>query len=62
MKVKENAEVVSVDDFWYDLFRGGYIVPEELVDEKDAKKVREAMDIIDEFESALEESELIEWR
>jgi len=49
MKIKENLEITT-DDFWYDLFMGGYIRPEEICEDKeDIEKIKEAMIILKKF-------------
>lgn len=60
MQVKDDASVTT-DDFFYDLFDGGYIEPERLVDEVSAARVRDAMEVIEEFRAALEEAGTIEY-
>jgi len=56
MKIKENLQEVQTADFWYDLSKGGYLDPEKLCEnEDDAKKVREAIKVVEEFESSCEE-------
>jgi hypothetical protein len=56
MKIKQGDPVVS-DDFWYDLTDGGYIVPEELLeDAADVERVNEALKTLNEFREALEQS------
>lgn len=55
MELKKNVKI-ETDDFWYDLFEGGYIDPEEiLADKKDVEKVLEAIDILDDFRDSCEE-------
>ena len=55
MKIKEGC-TVSTSDFWYDLTKGGYLDPFVILeDEKDAKRVVKAMDVIREFEESCEE-------
>jgi hypothetical protein len=55
MKIKKDC-VVSTDDFWYDLTDGGYLDPDEIcADEKDAKRVKDAIKIIQEFYNSCEE-------
>lgn len=46
------------DDPYYDLFVGGYIRPEELLEDPD--EVLEAMRVITEFLDFLEEEEILE--
>ena len=61
LKLKQaSLPTVSTDDFYYDLFLGGYFKPEKFLDEESAKKVQEAIDIINEYENLLVENELIE--
>ena len=55
MKIKENCEA-STDDFWYDLTDGGYLDPEEILeDEKDIEAVKKAISVLREFKDACEE-------
>jgi hypothetical protein len=61
MKIKENAKQFSTQDFFYDLFSGGYIKPADFLEMKDAERVLEAMKTIREFEEMLEESGLMEY-
>lgn len=62
LKLKENpAEEVGTSDFYYDLFDGGYIVPEDFLEEESAKRVNEALLLIREFENLLVSEELIEY-
>lgn len=60
MKTKER-EPMPTDDFYYDLFIGGYFNPNEFLEEsKDAYEIVKAMAIIGEYKKALEENNLIE--
>jgi hypothetical protein len=61
LKTKKNAEPVITDDFFYDLFDGGYIKPDKLLKEKSTEKVREAIATIEEFRQLLEDEDLIEF-
>jgi hypothetical protein len=55
MKIKDGVEV-STSDFWYDLTSGGYLKPEEILeDPEDAKRVRDAIGTLMEFEQSCEE-------
>lgn len=55
MKIKEGC-TQSTDDFWYDLSLGGYLVPEDMLeDPDDAIRVRQAIETIMEFEEACDE-------
>lgn len=60
-KFKRNAKPVgSSNGFWYDLTMGGYIKPEDLlVDEEQVKKVKEAIEILWDFEEALDHHDLL---
>jgi hypothetical protein len=54
MKIKKNC-TASTDDFWYDLTDGGYLNPEEILENPDdVKRVKDAIDTIKEFETACE--------
>ncbi len=53
---------ISTDDFFYDLFDGGYIKPEKLLKNKDdIKKVQEAISVITEFKDAAEAEDIIQY-
>ena len=61
MKFKKNA-TIETSDFWYDLLDGGYIKPEELLEEAiDISIVEEAIAILLEFYESAEEQEIIEF-
>jgi len=60
MKIKKDAKPVETSEPYYDLFEGGYIKPDELLEEEDAKRVAEAMKVITSFFATLEEANLIE--
>lgn len=52
--IKKGLEI-SVDDFWYDLFDGGYIKPEKLCKDKDdVEKVLNAVSILEDFKTSVE--------
>lgn len=52
MKIKENATIVT-SDFWYDLFEGGYIKPEEILEyDSDVENVQNAIDVILNFKKS----------
>lgn len=59
-KFKEDAKPQgSSDGFWYDM-ANGYIKPEEvLVSKSQIEDVEQALSILQDFEQALEESELL---
>jgi hypothetical protein len=49
-EVKEGCEA-STQDFWYDLTKGGYLKPDEiLVNQKDIDEVMAAIAIVEKFE------------
>ncbi len=62
MKFKEELQKTYTDDFYYDLFYGGYIAPEKmLVSDEDIKKVQEAMAVIEQYkQSGIEQGKFIE--
>lgn len=52
MKIKSGVEASSCD-FWYDLTKGGYLKPSDLLEDQElAKKVEEAVKLVEEFEEA----------
>lgn len=56
-----DAEVVMSDDFYYDLFNGGYIKPEVLLDdEAQIAAVKAAVDLIEEFLAQAVDAEVLE--
>jgi hypothetical protein len=55
MKIKKGLEN-STGDFWYDLTDGGYLDPEKICEDlEDAKKVKQAIAVIKDFENSCEE-------
>lgn len=55
MKIKKGCEA-STDDFWYDLIDGGYLKPEEILENKeDVDRVLAAIETILEFEESCNE-------
>ena len=55
MKLKKDA-TLTTDDFWYDLFDGGYIKPEKLLeDQVDIDSVEEAISILEDFRESLDD-------
>lgn len=55
IKIKKGVKILT-DDFWYDLTKGGYIKAIEICENiKDAKKIEEAIKIIEDFENSCEE-------
>lgn len=60
MKFKENAKPVSSSDLYYDLFAGGYINPDKLLEAEDAERVNNAIALVEEFLNELENNDLLE--
>jgi len=60
-KFKKNAESQgSSSGFWYDLVIGGYINPEEVLEDSDQlSKLNNAIELLSSFEGALEDAELL---
>ena len=55
MKIKKGKKIFLSDDFWYSLFDGGCIKPEELlIDKEDIEMVNKAMEILLEFKESCE--------
>jgi hypothetical protein len=53
-KLDDLAAMIDNEGFWYSLTDGGYLKPEKLLDNpKDINKVKEAINIIQEFEKLL---------
>lgn len=61
MKFLENVKTVYTSEPYYDLFDGGYIDPYKLLEEKDADKISEAIDLITDFLYEAEKRGLIEY-
>ena len=60
MEFVKKAKIVT-DDFWYDLFDGGYIKPEKLLmNQEDIDKVKNAMEIITDFKDSAEYFDIID--
>jgi len=61
MKTISRDEPKATSNFWYDLFDGGYINPEDfLKKEKDIIKVKEAMLILKKYKNTLFDNEVVE--
>ena len=61
MEFVEKAEIVT-DDFFYDLFDGGYIKPEKLLkNQEDIDKVKKAIEVISNFKNSAEDNEILEY-
>lgn len=58
-KFKKNAEPQGKGEFWYDI-TNGYIKPNEiLADKKQLKNLNDAVALIESFEQALSDAELM---
>jgi hypothetical protein len=54
MKIKEGCQC-STSDFWYDLIRGGYLKPEDMLENPDdIDRVKSSIKVLLEFKSACE--------
>lgn len=52
LKFKKDAEPIGLsEDFYYMINGGGWCAPEKFLEEEDAKKVREAIGIIEQYET-----------
>ena len=55
MQIKKTCKD-STSDFWYDLSKGGYLKPEEMLEKtEDVEKVKEAIAVLEEFEESCED-------
>ncbi len=55
MKLIKGSSIVT-DDFWHDLFEGGYIIPEVVLeDDDDIEAVNNAIEVLRDFRESLEE-------
>ena len=61
LELKLNPTKVITNDFYYDLFHGGYIKPEGQLTKDSAQKVREAVFVIKAYQRVLEESNIIDY-
>lgn len=51
LKFKKDApQMPLTDDFWYMITDGGYCRPEDFLEEPDAKRLREAIELIAQYE------------
>jgi len=61
MEFVKKAKIVT-DDFFYDLFDGGYIKPEKLLkNQEDIEKVKEAIKVISDFKDSAEDNDIIQY-
>ena len=60
-KFKKDPKPQGEGDFWYDLTNGGYIKPEDvLADATQLAELQKAIAILESFQDALAEAELLE--
>jgi hypothetical protein len=60
MKFKDGAEIIT-SEFWYDVFDGGYIKPDDLLeDEELADEVNEAILLLRKFQLEAEKQGVLE--
>jgi hypothetical protein len=58
---KKGSEARGLDDFWYALTEGGYIVPGDLLElEEDVRRLKEAIATVKSFERAAIEAGILE--
>lgn len=51
LRFKKDADTIALtEDFYYMIYRGGWCSPENFLEEEDAKKVQEAIEIISQYE------------
>lgn len=51
LKFKNDAESMGIsEDFFYMISGGGWMCPEKFLEEEDAKRVREAITLIEQYE------------
>ncbi len=62
LKFKAKAKYVCTDDLWYDLFDGGYLKPETLLEDHDAAKVNAAIKVIQDFRKEMDAKKIIDYR
>ena len=60
LNFKKNVEPIASSEFWYDCTMGGYIRPDDILEPEDAKRAKEAIKLVQQFESELEENGIIE--
>ena len=60
-KFKKNIKPVGTSNgFWYDITMGGYIKPEELLDDPEQlNKLEKALKLVETFERALKDNDLL---
>ncbi len=51
LKFKKDIQPVGTGDFYHDLIDGGYLEPEKFLEGDDANKVREAIELIRQYQN-----------
>jgi len=60
MKFEKNARITT-SDFWYDITDGGYIKPENLLENKaDVLAVKKAIETLEDFRQSAEDQDVLE--
>jgi len=59
LKFKKDVEPQGTGEFWYDCTWGGYIDPDKFLEPEDAKRIKEAINLVWQFEKEAEENETI---
>lgn len=59
-KWKKDVKPIASGDIYYDLTGGGYIKPEDFLEDEDAQKVNDALKLIMNFIEEMKENEFIE--
>lgn len=55
MELKQDADPIASSDFWYDIFEGGYIKPENiLLNDSDIQAVQDARRVMENFRDSIE--------
>lgn len=58
MKLKEDLVLVELDDIYYDVFDGGYLKPDRVLqDQEDIDRVNEAIEVMEEYFEFLQENQ-----
>lgn len=61
LRLKANhKDIVVTDDFYYDLFLGGYIKPEDFLIKDDTYQVNAAIQVIKDFEQLLKDRGILD--
>lgn len=60
MKFFKNLPTIASDDIYYDIFQSGVIKPSLMLEQEDAKRVNQSIEIINDFINAAIENEILE--